>query len=91
MVVWFVVFGGVCCDDVFLKWYDMCFVIYMFDIECVCWLFGGVFDVFDVVMLMVVDGEFVGLVGLNGSGKMSLLCCVFCYVWFDVGCVVFDM
>ena len=44
----------------------------------------------DSVTLRVAEGEFVGLVGPNGSGKTSLLRCVFRYARPDAGRVALD-
>ncbi|NIE59600.1 MULTISPECIES: ABC transporter ATP-binding protein [unclassified Burkholderia] len=65
-------------------------VTHMLDIERVSWSPGGAITVLDSVTLSVAKGEFVGLVGPNGSGKTSLLRCVFRYARPDAGRVALD-
>ena len=65
-------------------------VTHMLDIERVSWSPGGAITVLDSVTLRVAEGEFVGLVGPNGSGKTSLLRCVFRYARPDAGRVALD-
>ncbi|HHX4053425.1 MAG: ABC transporter ATP-binding protein [Burkholderia contaminans] len=65
-------------------------VKHMLDIERVSWSPGRAITVLDSVTLSVAEGEFVGLVGPNGSGKTSLLRCVFRYARPDAGRVALD-
>ncbi|KVT23055.1 ABC transporter ATP-binding protein [Burkholderia ubonensis] len=62
----------------------------MLSIDRVSWSPAGVPTVLDTVSLAVGAGEFVGLVGPNGSGKTSLLRCVFRYTRPDGGSVALD-
>uniref|UniRef100_UPI001CA45EA0 ATP-binding cassette domain-containing protein n=1 Tax=Pantoea eucalypti TaxID=470933 RepID=UPI001CA45EA0 len=64
---------------------DVHSVTHMLDVERVSWSPGGAVTVLDSVALTVAAGEFVGLVGPNGSGKTSLLRCVFRYARPDAG------
>lgn len=62
----------------------MIVIFYVFVVDCVMFELGGCMILCDVSFL-IEFGEFVGVFGLNGVGKMMLMCVVFGFVFVLVG------